>query len=151
MKAVVFADTRSVQVDEVSNAMVEEPSDVVVHVTSSAICGTDLHMYDGRTGATAGLVLGHEPLGVVEQVGSAVELVKTGDRVVIPTHLYCGVCVNCARGYSAARLRVRPGGVRRRLRLRRDGSLPRSTGRTAAGAIRRRQLYPDARRPRRRS
>ena len=67
-------------------------------------------MYDGRTGATAGLVLGHEPLGVVEQVGSAVELVKAGDRVVIPTHLYCGVCVNCARGYSAACLRVRPGG-----------------------------------------
>jgi glutathione-independent formaldehyde dehydrogenase len=109
MKAVVFADTRSVRVDEVSDAVVEEPSDVVVRVTSSAICGTDLHMYDGRTGATAGLVLGHEPLGVVEQVGSAVKLVKAGDRVVIPTHLYCGVCVNCARGYSAACLRVRPG------------------------------------------
>ncbi len=106
MKAVVFADTRSVLVDEVSDAVVEEPSDVVVRVTSSAICGTDLHMYDGRTGATAGLVLGHEPLGVVDQVGSAVELVKAGDRVVIPTHLYCGVCVNCARGYSAACLRV---------------------------------------------
>jgi glutathione-independent formaldehyde dehydrogenase len=110
MKAVVFADTRSVVVDEVSDAVVEEPSDVVVRVTSSAICGTDLHMYDGRTGATAGLVLGHEPLGVVDLVGSAVELVKAGDRVVIPTHLYCGVCVNCARGYSAACLRVRPGG-----------------------------------------
>src|ERR1700716_1207321 len=110
MKAVVFADTRSVVVDEVSDAVVEEPSDVVVRVTSSAICGTDLHMYDGRTGANAGLVLGHEPLGVVDQVGSAVELVKAGDRVVIPTHLYCGVCVNCARGSSAACLRVRPGG-----------------------------------------
>ena len=110
MKAVVFADTRSVMVDDVSDAVVEEPSDVVVRVTSSAICGTDLHMYDGRTGATAGLVLGHEPLGVVERAGSAVELVKAGDRVVIPTHLYCGVCVNCARGYSAACLRVRPGG-----------------------------------------
>ena len=110
MKAVVFADTRSVMVDEVSDAVVEEPTDVVVRVTSSAICGTDLHMYDGRTGATAGLVLGHEPLGVVEQAGSAVELVRPGDRVVIPTHLYCGVCVNCARGYSAACLRVRPGG-----------------------------------------
>lgn len=55
---------------------------VVVRVTSSAICGTDLHMYNGRTGANAGLVLGHEPLGVVEQVGSVVELVKSGDRVV---------------------------------------------------------------------
>src|SRR2546423_11664420 len=102
LKAVVFADTRSVTVDEVSDAVMEEPTDVVVRVTSSAICGTDLHMYDGRTGATAGLVLGHEPLGVVEQASSAVELVRPGDRVVIPTHLYCGVCVNCARGYSAA-------------------------------------------------
>ena len=83
---------------------------MVLRVTSSAICGSDLHMYDGRTGATPGLVLGHEALGVVDQIGSAVEMVKAGDRVVIPTHLYCGVCVNCARGLSAACLRVRPGG-----------------------------------------
>jgi glutathione-independent formaldehyde dehydrogenase len=110
MKAVVFADTRTVRVDDVPDPVVEEPTDVVVRVTSSAICGTDLHMYDGRTGATAGLVLGHEPLGVVERAGSAVEMVQPNDRVVIPTHLYCGVCVNCARGYSAACLRVRPGG-----------------------------------------
>ena len=88
MKAVVFAGTRGVEVREVPDAVLEEPSDVVIRVTSSAICGTDLHMYDGRTGAEPGLVLGHEPLGVVEQAGSAVELVKPGDRVVIPTHLY---------------------------------------------------------------
>jgi glutathione-independent formaldehyde dehydrogenase len=110
MKAVVFVDTRSVSVVEVPDAELEAPTDVVLRVTSSAICGTDLHMYDGRTGATPGLVLGHEPMGVVEQVGPAVEMVKPGDRVVIPTHLYCGLCVNCARGYSAACLRVRPGG-----------------------------------------
>ncbi len=110
MKAVVFVDTRSVMVDEVSDAVVEEPSDVVVRVTSSAMCGIDLHVYDGWSGVTAGLVLGHEPLGVVERVGLAVELVKAGDRVVIPAHLYRGVCVNCARGYSVACLRVRPGG-----------------------------------------
>jgi glutathione-independent formaldehyde dehydrogenase len=109
MKAVVFADTRSVVVEDVPDAVLEKPEDVVVRITSSAICGTDLHMYDGRTGATPGLVLGHEPLGVVEQVGSAVETVRPGDRVVIPTHVYCGVCVNCARGLSAACLRVRPG------------------------------------------
>ncbi|MCW2907099.1 MAG: Alcohol dehydrogenase GroES protein [Actinomycetia bacterium] len=110
MKAVVFAGPRAVEVGEVPDAVLEEPSDVVLRVTSSAICGTDLHMYDGRTGAEPGLVLGHEPLGVVQQAGSAVELVRPGDRVVIPTHLYCGVCVNCARGLSAACLRVRPGG-----------------------------------------
>jgi glutathione-independent formaldehyde dehydrogenase len=99
-----------VRVEDVPDAELEEPADVVVRISSSAICGIDLHMYDGRTGATPGLVLGHEPLGVVEQVGSAVEMIKPGDRVVIPTHLYCGVCVNCARGLSAACLRVRPGG-----------------------------------------
>ncbi|MER6943978.1 glutathione-independent formaldehyde dehydrogenase [Nonomuraea sp. NPDC000554] len=110
MRAVVFAGTRSVAVEDVPDAVIEEPDDVVVRISSSAICGTDLHMYDGRTGATPGLVLGHEPLGVVEQAGSAVEMVKPGDRVVIPTHVYCGVCVNCARGLSAACLRVRPGG-----------------------------------------
>jgi glutathione-independent formaldehyde dehydrogenase len=110
VKAVVFAGPRAVEVREVPDAVLEEPSDVVLRVTSSAICGTDLHMYDGRTGAEPGLILGHEPLGVVQQAGSAVELVKPGDRVVIPTHLYCGVCVNCARGLSAACLRVRPGG-----------------------------------------
>jgi glutathione-independent formaldehyde dehydrogenase len=110
VKAVVFAGPRAVEMREVPDAVLEEPSDVVLRVTSSAICGTDLHMYDGRTGAEPGLILGHEPLGVVQQAGSAVELVKPGDRVVIPTHLYCGVCVNCARGLSAACLRVRPGG-----------------------------------------
>jgi glutathione-independent formaldehyde dehydrogenase len=110
VKAVVFAGTRTVTVRDVPDATLEEPSDVVIRVTSSAVCGTDLHMYDGRTGAEPGLVLGHEPLGVVEEAGPAVEMVKQGDRVVIPTHLYCGVCVNCAKGLSAACLRVRPGG-----------------------------------------
>src|SRR5919201_137972 len=110
MKTVVFKDTRCVAVEEVPDAVIEAPTDVVIKVTSSAICGTDLHMYDGRTGATPGLVLGHEPLGVVLEIGSAVELVKPGDRVVVPTHLCCGLCFNCIRGYTAACLRVRPGG-----------------------------------------
>jgi glutathione-independent formaldehyde dehydrogenase len=66
-------------------------------------------MYDGRTGAEPGLVLGHEPLGVVRAVGEDVHQVQPGQRVVVPTHLFCGVCYNCARGYSAACLRVRPG------------------------------------------
>lgn len=109
MRAVVFTDTRSVRVRDVPDAEIEDPTDAVIRVTSSAICGTDLHMYDGRTGATPGLVLGHEALGVIDRVGVAVSMVKPGDRVVIPTHLYCGLCVNCARGYSAACLRVRPG------------------------------------------
>ena len=110
MRAVVYQGTRDVGVHTVADAVVEDPEDVVVEVTSSAICGTDLHMYDGRTGAEPGLVLGHEPLGVVRSVGEDVHLVRPGQRVVIPTHLFCGVCYNCARGYSAACLRVRPGG-----------------------------------------
>jgi glutathione-independent formaldehyde dehydrogenase len=110
MRAVVYQGTRDVGVQTVDDAVIEDPEDVVVEITSSAICGTDLHMYDGRTGAEPGLVLGHEPLGVVRAVGEDVHLVRPGQRVAIPTHLFCGVCYNCARGYSAACLRVRPGG-----------------------------------------
>jgi glutathione-independent formaldehyde dehydrogenase len=110
MQAVVYQGTRDVGVQTVDDAVLEDPEDVVLEITSSAICGTDLHMYDGRTGAEPGLVLGHEPVGVVRQVGEDVHLVRPGQRVVVPTHLFCGVCYNCARGYSAACLRVRPGG-----------------------------------------
>jgi glutathione-independent formaldehyde dehydrogenase len=110
MRAVVYQGTRDVGVQTVADAVLEDPEDVVLEVTSSAICGTDLHMYDGRTGAEPGLVLGHEPVGVVREVGEDVHLVRPGQRVVVPTHLFCGVCYNCARGYSAACLRVRPGG-----------------------------------------
>jgi glutathione-independent formaldehyde dehydrogenase len=110
MKAVVYQAVRTVAVHDVADATIETDSDAVIRVTSSAICGTDLHMYDGRTGATPGFVLGHEPLGVVEQVGRGVETVTPGTRVVIPTHLYCGTCVMCARGLSAACLRARPEG-----------------------------------------
>ena len=109
MKAVVFKATRTVAVEEVPDARVERDDDVVVRVTSSALCGTDLHMYDGRTGAAAGMVLGHEGLGIVEAVGPAVHRVKRGDRVVLPAHIFCGVCFNCARGDSAACLRIHPG------------------------------------------
>jgi glutathione-independent formaldehyde dehydrogenase len=110
MRAVVYQGTRDVGVQTVDDAVLEDPEDVVLEITSSAICGTDLHMYDGRIGAEPGLVLGHEPLGVVRAVGEDVHLVQAGQRVVVPTHLFCGVCYNCARGYSAACLRVRPGG-----------------------------------------
>jgi glutathione-independent formaldehyde dehydrogenase len=109
VKAVVYEDTRRVGVHEVEDAAIEDPTDVVVRLTSSAICGSDLHMFDGRTGAEAGLVIGHEPLGIVDQAGEGVGLVKEGDRVVIPTHVFCGLCFNCIRGYTAACLRVRPG------------------------------------------
>ncbi|MEU6110470.1 glutathione-independent formaldehyde dehydrogenase [Streptomyces albidoflavus] len=110
MRAVVYEGERRVAVREVEDAAVEEETDALVRITSSALCGTDLHMYDGRTGAEPGLVLGHEPLGVVEATGGAVTAVRPGDRVVLPTHLYCGTCPHCAQGLTAACSRVRPGG-----------------------------------------
>jgi len=111
MRAVVFKGTRQVAVEDVPDARTERDDDVVVRVTSSALCGTDLHMYDGRTGAAPGMVLGHEGLGLVEFAGRAVYRVKRGDRVVLPAHIFCGVCFNCARGDSAACLRAHPGHV----------------------------------------
>ncbi|MFI6780214.1 alcohol dehydrogenase catalytic domain-containing protein [Micromonospora sp. NPDC050276] len=110
MRAVVYADVRTVAVREVPDATLEAETDALVRITSTALCGTDLHMYDGRTSAQPGMVLGHEPLGVVQAVGSAVQTVRPGTRVVIPTHLFCGTCVMCARGLSAACLRARAEG-----------------------------------------
>ena len=109
MRAVVYEGAGKVAIEEVEDARIEEPTDALMRITSSALCGSDLHMYDGRAGADRGLVLGHEPLGVVEEVGDAVRSVKRGDRVVVPTHLYCGFCSNCRRGRSASRLTVNPG------------------------------------------
>ena len=111
MRAVVFKAPREVAVEDVPDARAEQDDDVVVRVTSSALCGTDLHMYDGRTGAAPGMVLAHEGLGIVEFAGRAVHRVQRGDRVVLPAHIFCGVCFNCARGDSAACLRVHPGHV----------------------------------------
>jgi len=82
-----------------------------MRLTSTAICGTDLHIYEGRMGEVDGLMIGHEPLGVVEAVGSAVVSIRKGDRVVVPTHICCGFCSNCVRGYSASCLTTNPGSV----------------------------------------
>jgi len=145
MKAIVFQGTRDVALNTVDDAVLEDPEDVVIEVTSSAICGTDLHMYDGRTGAEPGLVLGHEPLGVVRAAGEDVRLVTTRRRVVIPTHLYCGVCFNCARGYSAACLRVRPGGFGAAYGYAGMGSYRGAQADLLRVPVRQRQLHPGAR------
>jgi glutathione-independent formaldehyde dehydrogenase len=128
MRAVVFKATRNVAVDDVDDARIERDDDAVVRITSSALCGTDLHMYEGRTGAAPGMVLGHEGMGIVEVIGPAVTRVKPGDRVVLPAHLYCGVCYNCARGYSAACLRVQPGHVGGAYAMPGMGAVPRFAG-----------------------
>jgi glutathione-independent formaldehyde dehydrogenase len=109
MQAVVWRGDRTLDIEKVDDAVLEAPTDALLRLTSTAICGTDLHIYEGRMGEVDGMVIGHEPLGVVEEVGSAVVSIRKGDRVVVPTHICCGFCSNCVRGYSASCLMSNPG------------------------------------------
>jgi len=99
MKAVTWHGTHDVRVDEVPDPTIEAPTDAIVRVTSSGICGSDLHLYE-VLGAfiDAGDILGHEPMGVVEEVGSEVTEIAPGDRVVVPFNVSCGHCYMCAKG-----------------------------------------------------
>jgi threonine dehydrogenase-like Zn-dependent dehydrogenase len=98
MKAVTWHGKRDVRVASVPDPKIEEPTDAIVKITSTAICGSDLHLYE-VLGAfiDEGDVLGHEPMGVVEEVGSEVRNVTPGDRVVIPFNISCGHCWMCER------------------------------------------------------
>ncbi|GAB3887872.1 glutathione-independent formaldehyde dehydrogenase [Kibdelosporangium lantanae] len=109
MKAVVYKGPYRVAVEDVPDPVVEHPNDVVVRITSTAICGSDLHMYEGRTAAEPGIVFGHENLGLVEEVGAAVTSLRPGDRVVMPFNVACGFCRNCVRGHTGFCLTVNPG------------------------------------------
>ena len=109
MKAVVYQGPYDVQVSDVEEPRIEDPTDVVVRITTSAICGSDLHMYEGRTGAESGLVFGHENMGIVEEVGPGVASVKKGDRVCMPFNVACGFCANCLAGKTAFCTTVNPG------------------------------------------
>ena len=96
MRAVTWHGKRDVRVDEVPDPTIQEPTDAIVRVTSSAICGSDLHLYEVLGPfMSAGDILGHEPMGIVEEVGSAVTEMKAGDRVVIPFQMSCGHCFMC--------------------------------------------------------
>jgi glutathione-independent formaldehyde dehydrogenase len=109
MKAVVLEETRRIVVRDVPDAEMKETTDALLRITSTAICGTDLHFYEGRMRGIEGGVIGHEPLGIVEEVGRAVKNVRKGDRVVVPTHICCGFCAMCAEGHSSACLTTNPG------------------------------------------
>ncbi|WP_019815317.1 glutathione-independent formaldehyde dehydrogenase [Saccharomonospora saliphila] len=109
MKAVVYQGPNEVRVEEVGDPRVEAPTDVLVRITTSAICGSDLHMYEGRTIAEPGIVFGHENMGVVEEVGSGVTSLAAGDRVVMPFNVACGFCRNCLAGKTGFCLTVNPG------------------------------------------
>ncbi|MFC8532129.1 zinc-dependent alcohol dehydrogenase [Nocardia sp. NPDC057227] len=101
MKAVTWQGKRKVSVDTVPDPRIEDPTDMVIRVTSTAICGSDLHLYEVLGPfMSPGDILGHEPMGIVEEVGSEVGSVQVGDRVVIPFQISCGHCFMCDRGLS---------------------------------------------------
>lgn len=95
MKAVTYQGKNSVAVKEVADPKIEAKEDVLVKITSTAICGSDLHLYQGNIPLPIGYVIGHEPMGIVEEVGPDVTAVKKGDRVVIPFTVGCGRCFFC--------------------------------------------------------
>ena len=96
MKAVTWHGTGDIRVDSVPDPIIADPTDVVIRITSTAICGSDLHLYDGfMPTMEAGDVLGHEPMGVVVEVGKQVKKLKQGDRVVVPFTIACGRCWFC--------------------------------------------------------
>ena len=99
MKAVTWQGRKDMQVIEVPDPRVTEPTDAVVRITSTGLCGSDLHLYDPLAPfMTPGDVVGHEPMGVVTEVGSAVEHLQVGDRVVVPFNISCGTCWMCGQG-----------------------------------------------------
>ncbi|HEX5946486.1 MAG TPA: zinc-dependent alcohol dehydrogenase [Acidimicrobiales bacterium] len=98
MRAVTWHGTEDVRVDEVPDPIIEEPTDAIVELTSTAICGSDLHLYRPLTPfMEPGDILGHEPMGRVVAVGSEVRHVAVGDRVVVPFNISCGSCFMCER------------------------------------------------------
>ena len=102
MKALTWQGKRSVSVENVPDPTIQEPTDAIIRVTSTAICGSDLHLYEVLGPYMhKGDVLGHEPMGIVEEVGSSVTSLSKGDRVVIPFNISCGHCFMCSRGLQS--------------------------------------------------
>ncbi|KAF9636733.1 putative glutathione-independent formaldehyde dehydrogenase protein [Lasiodiplodia theobromae] len=101
MKAVHYEGPFKVSVKDVPLPKIEHPDDVIIKVTTAAICGSDLHMYQGRTAAEAGLVFGHENMGIVTETGPGVTLLSAGDRIVLPFNVADGRCRNCEEGRTA--------------------------------------------------
>jgi threonine dehydrogenase-like Zn-dependent dehydrogenase len=97
MKAAVWHGRRDVRVEEVPDPIIKEPTDIVIEVTTSGLCGSDLHLYEVLAPfMTEGDILGHEPMGIVRETGSAITALDEGDRVVVPFNISCGHCFMCA-------------------------------------------------------
>ena len=102
MRALTWHAPKDVRVEDVPDPVIQEPTDAIIRVTSTAICGSDLHLYEPLGPfLSKGDVLGHETMGVVEEVGSEVSHIAVGDRVVVPFNISCGRCWMCERGYTA--------------------------------------------------
>lgn len=109
MKALVYHGPRDVRIGTVPDPKIEKTTDVLVKITTTNICGSDLHMYEGRTDVEKGKVLGHENLGQVIEVGKAVDRIKVDDWVCLPFNIACGFCKNCERGLTGFCLTTNPG------------------------------------------
>lgn len=102
MKALTWQGKRSVSVEEVPDPVIQEPTDAIIRITSTAICGSDLHLYEVLGPYMhKGDVIGHEPMGIVEEVGAGVTNLAKGDRVVVPFNIACGQCFMCQRGLQS--------------------------------------------------
>ncbi len=113
MKAVVFHGVGDIRIDEVDEPRLQESTDAIVRLTASAICGTDLHMIRGTmNGMKAGTILGHEGVGVVEELGDEVQKIQRGDRVVICSTISCGTCMYCRAGHTSQCDAANPNGPR---------------------------------------
>ncbi len=111
MKAVVFHGIGDIRLDNVPEPKILHPMDAIVRLTASAICGTDLHMIRGTfSGMIPGTILGHEGVGIVEEIGANARNLKIGDRVVIPSTIGCGSCSYCRTGYYAQCDEANPNG-----------------------------------------
>ncbi len=111
MKAIVFHGVGDIRLDRVSDPAIQEPTDAIVRLTAGAICGTDLHFVRGTVpGIVPGTILGHEGVGVVEEVGPDVRNFKSGDRVVMTSTIACGSCSYCRAGYQAQCDKANPNG-----------------------------------------
>ncbi|MFE0555783.1 zinc-dependent alcohol dehydrogenase [Paenibacillus sp. NPDC058910] len=95
MKAVTFQGAKDIQVKDVQDPSLQTQDDIIVRITSTAICGSDLHIYLGTMPTSKDFVIGHEPMGIVEEIGANVTRVKKGDRVVLPFNVSCGHCYYC--------------------------------------------------------
>jgi threonine dehydrogenase-like Zn-dependent dehydrogenase len=113
MKAVVFHGVGDIRLDDVPEPRIQERTDAIVRITASAICGTDLHLVRGTVaGMKPGTILGHEGIGLVEEVGLEVRNLREGERVIVPSTIACGHCVYCRAGYFAQCDTANPNGPR---------------------------------------